>query len=472
MLKTKLIEIAKKIITWDKKLEIYSNGEGNDYPERMERYRVNSVTATMASKIMKQYVIGKGFGEADNLIIGGNKLIDIALDITSSIVDDNGVFIHVGYNANFEVSDFKVVPFKQCRIGEKDSQEYNGKILVYKDWNENKIDKNKIITYNVFNPNKDVIKYQAGIKDNDTDAIIIEKMAKYKGQIFFYNAHKNYYYPLSRLHSVAVDCDSEYLASKYKNQITRRSFFGKTLVITRPLLDDSFIPHAKNSTEYQREYARLESEVEKTDETLKQFMGADNAGGILRMEVDYKGDKLEDAILFKNIETDINDKVFEFTEKSVMEKILMAHNNLPISLVKSPDNALLGNSGESLNVLKQTYWENNSIERNKVETIVNDFLRITSDVVYSQYLPILPLITKEITADTALIEKQKAQATLKGSVGGVTALLEIIRSVSAKETDYNSALAIIQEIYGVDEAKSRELLGTPNAPQTPRLNTK
>ena len=103
---------------------------------------------------------------------------------------------------------------------------------------------------------------------------------------------------------------------------------------------------------------------------------------------------------------------------------------------------------------------------------MNDFLRITSDVVYSQYLPILPLITKEITADTALIEKQKAQATLKGSVGGVTALLEIIRSVSAKETDYNSALAIIQEIYGVDEAKSRELLGTPNAPQTPRLNTK
>ena len=36
MITTHLIEIYKKLVAWDKKLEIYTNGADNAYPERME----------------------------------------------------------------------------------------------------------------------------------------------------------------------------------------------------------------------------------------------------------------------------------------------------------------------------------------------------------------------------------------------------------------------------------------------------
>ncbi len=206
MITTSLLNIYKKIITWDKKLDIHTNGNDNNYPERMERLKNNSVTAKMASSIMVQYLIGKGFGESDNIKIGKDKLIYIATDIATDIVDNKGVFIHVNYNANLEVSDFKVLPFNQCRIGEKDSNDYNGKILVYKDWS-GKVEVNNVKVLNVFNPEKEVLKYQ--IKKAGS-------IEKFKGQILYFNMDRKYYYPLSRIDPVSHDCNSEYNASVYK----------------------------------------------------------------------------------------------------------------------------------------------------------------------------------------------------------------------------------------------------------------
>lgn len=463
--KSFLAEIAKRLITWDKKLEIYKNGEDNAYPERMEAYKNNSITAKMASNVMVQYLIGKGFGEADNLKIGDKKLIDFADELANTLVDNLGYFIHVGYDATFKVADFDVIPFSQCRVGEKDSKEYNGKILVSKKWSDPKFNKDKDVTiYDVFNPNPEIIKYQAEIKEGDDDATIIKKMSQYKGQIIYYNAYPNYYYPLARIDAVWTECDNEYLASTYKNELLRRGFFGKTLVVTRPLVDESFIErasHANATSQDKKNLQDAESEREEFTKTIKEFVGAGNAGGVLHLEIDFKGENLEDAILFKNIESNIDDKLFEFTESSAFKKILMAYNGMHPALIKNDESSLFGNSGESLRVLKETYWENTSKERSKLETQINDLMRLKNDYT-GDYLFIKPLIVKEIDQDTALAEKQKAQAVLKGSVGGVTALLEIIASVSNGTTDYNSALAIIKEIYGVSDEVARELLGTPN----------
>jgi len=63
--------------------------------------------------------------------------------------------------------------------------------------------------------------------------------------------------------------------------------------------------------------------------------------------------------------------------------------------------------------------------------------------------------------DPALVKKREAQAMLKGSVGGVTALLELQKSVSEGTTDRGAAIAILEEIYGVDTATAERMLGTP-----------
>lgn len=388
MITTTINAIYKKLVKWDKKLEIHLNGEDNAYPERVERFRNNSVTAKMASTIMAQYLIGKGFGEADNIKIGKLKLIDIAEDIARDITTPKGVFIHVNFDGNLDVSDFNVIPFGHCRLGEKDSKDYNGKILVCKDWSA-KYDKKNVKVLNVFNPDKKILQYQ------------IEKAGgidKFQGQIFYYNMDREYYYPLSRIDPVIHDCNSEYNASVYKDNILENGFIQSTFFITRPLIDNDFIEdvRSRNDPVMFETLRKQESEKEAFKENGKKMLGAKGIGGFMHVEVDFAGEKLSDAFDIKTVKSDINPELFKFVEESATTKILMAYNNLPSVLVRA-DNSMFSAGGDSLKVAKETYWENTSKERNIVETIINDLYRLTGN--NRQYLFIQPLLTPKIQSD-------------------------------------------------------------------------
>jgi len=60
-------------------------------------------------------------------------------------------------------------------------------------------------------------------------------------------------------------------------------------------------------------------------------------------------------------------------------------------------------------------------------------------------------------------DEEKAKANLKGSVGGVQGILEIQSSVVAGTTDRDSALAILEVIYGIDKGDAERILGQPKA---------
>ena len=398
--RVEFLDIFKRLIKWDKKLEIYTNGVDNAYPERVDRLINNSVTAKMSLAILTQYIIGKGFGSSDDIIINkntGQRLFDFSEDIADSLSEFRGVAIHFSYNLNYKPVNPKVIPFENVRIGEKDSKKYNGKVLVSEQWTEPKVDDVKVI--DVFNDNEKVVKAQ------------IEKagsIEKYKGQILYINYDKNYYYPLSRIDSVMNDCDSEAQASIYKNQLLRKGFFGKTLVVTRPLTDNQVPEYLINGSGDRipnREYRDMMDEAEQTKSTIESFLGAENAGGAMLMEMDWAGDSLDEAIKIQQIESKLDDKMFSYTEESVSKNILMAFENLPVQLVKSPESSLLGNSGESLREAKRLYWENTEKERNKFTNILNEVLGYIG---LDNQLEVIPLIDVNInkdnqqTADTGL----------------------------------------------------------------------
>lgn len=391
-MKVKILDIVKRLIKWDKKLEVYRNGEDNAYPERVDRLINNSVTAKMSLDILTQYLIGKGFGEVDNFVINKDnkeKLIIFAEKLADTLSEFRGAAIHYSYNALFEACNPVILPFENIRIGKKDSKKYNGKILVSDDWTEAKQDNIQI--YDVFNNDPNIVEKQVARDGGIT---------KYKGQILFINEDYNYYYPLSRIDSVMNDCDSEAQASVYKNQLLRKGFFGKTLIITKPLVDSSipeYLIDADGKQIPNREYMELESEAEQVKKTLEDFIGAENAGGAMLMEMDWAGDKMDEAIKIQNIEGKIDDKMFEYTENSVSKNILMSFCNLPVALVKSPDAALLGNSGESMKEAKKLYWENTMKERNRFETILNDVLKHCG--IELPYLTVKPLIDANNTLD-------------------------------------------------------------------------
>ena len=62
-----------------------------------------------------------------------------------------------------------------------------------------------------------------------------------------------------------------------------------------------------------------------------------------------------------------------------------------------------------------------------------------------------------------------AQATLKGTVGGVQGILEIQKSVALGITDRDAAIALLIEIYGFSEEQAVNVVGTPKAIPTTGL---
>jgi hypothetical protein len=364
-MRTLLIDVWKRLTPWSKSADVYANDTDNAYPERMDRLINNSVTAKSAAAIMVQYLIGKGYGaDADNLMINKEKnlkLIDFADDVADDLVKQRGVFIHINWNALYQISNCSVVPYEWCRIGKKDSNDYAGKVAISKEWLKPK--RSEIELVDIYNPRKAVIDAQ------------VEKAGgweHYKGQILFINMDTKLIYPLSRIDSVSEDCDSEAQASIYKNKLLRKGFFGNTLVVTRPLVGEGLEPGSTALTE-------AESERERFQQAIKDSLGAQNTGGVLCLEMDFAGEKLDDAILIKQIESKIDDKLFNYTETSVRENILVAFNNLPAGLIKTNEASLFGNSGEAIREMKRTYWENTTKERSLLTAVINQLLQRSQD---------------------------------------------------------------------------------------------
>ena len=451
-MKIDILEIVKNVVKWNDKLEIYTNGEDNLYPERIDRLKNNSITAKMASDMMIQYIIGGGLGNADNYKISDTqKLIDFSTDVAEDITNNRGVFIHFDYDLQFEPVNPKVLPFDRCRIGKKDSNDYNGKIYYKVDWNNKK---EEPIVFDVYNNDKAIVENQISKAG---------KIQKYKGQVLFINLDRNYIYPLSRIDAVMNDCDSEAQASVYRNQLLRKGFFGKQIVVTPPLVSNDEpedILNPQGELVRNPKWMRKQDEATEAKRTIEKFIGAENAGGAMMIELsDFEG-KIDDVFKVIKIDSTLDDKMFEYTENVTSKNILMAFNNLPVGLVKNPDNALFGNSGESYKVMQEMYWKNCDKDRKIVETIINDIVQ-NQEMWQGNYISFLPIISEEASASDADVKKLEAQAQLKGSVGGVQALLSIQQAVSQGLTDLESAVVIISEIYGISDELARKMLGTP-----------
>ena len=63
--------------------------------------------------------------------------------------------------------------------------------------------------------------------------------------------------------------------------------------------------------------------------------------------------------------------------------------------------------------------------------------------------------------DSVEQKRLDAQATLKGTVGGVQGILEIQKSVAEGITDRDAAIALLIEIYGFTEEQAINVVGTP-----------
>jgi len=390
--RTTLIDIYKKLTTYDKKVGIINNGVDNLYPERVDRFINNSVTAKTCARIMATYLAGNGWGEDNDKLIVNSKDKTTLQKFTSQIANSSskqrGVWIQVTYNLNYKPDSYTVLPYNNCRLGKKDDDKYNGKIGVSDDWENAK--ENNIIFVDVFNNNKAVVKSQVDAQKGKDD---VEKLSNYKGQILYFNLDEEYLYALSQVDPVLKDCDSEAQASTYKNRSLRKGYMGQKAIITKPLAD------ALEDYNNQEEYHLALSERDNFIKTFEDSMGADNQGGINLFEMQHENDSLDDLIKVIDIDSGIKDDTFKHTEESIFNNILMSFYSLPSGLIR-PVNTLFGQSGDAIHQMKIVYQDNTSIPRKEIIQLIQFLMSIFTNPVTELELE---LLVKPKTTEDAVI---------------------------------------------------------------------
>jgi hypothetical protein len=432
-----LIELFDRSISIDKQTNIYKNDVDNLYPNRIEIAEKNSKSANSCANKLGQYIFGKGFKNKDKEIKSrAGKLIDLN-DCLQLVVDSvkthRGAFIHLNFDVEGEVNYFDVLDYKKCRVSKVDYLGYSGNII-YKNWAEKSsifsFTKTKSNEAQWFYPfNKKNVTAQR-IKDAKGSDKTTDLVRNYRGQVLFFNLDNANQYPYAWLSGQAIyDADSEFRLALYRNNSIRKGFQDKTMFIL-----NGFDKPTK----------------ENFDKTSKEWLGAENAGSVFNFSTPEFVEDPTKLIVPIQLKSSYDSKKFELDEKAFEDAIAKCYLDIPKVLINDQNGGVFGSSGSSIVEAQKLYSNGTKFLRDKFENLFYDIFDIENEI--------LPLIA-ETSIDSAAQTRLQAQATLKGSVGGVDSLVKLVKSVALKEISKESAIEIIKEIYGVSEELAIKMIG-------------
>lgn len=341
-----------------------ANGEGNDYPTKIELLVGGSATAKACAGVIADFIYGKGFSleaearatakergerfKKESLYINDRRETpnDLLKKVARSLSYHRGVFLQINYNQLFQKTSVQVLPYGCCRLGVKDSNNYRGKVLYYNNWDKlqdkKEIDKN-VSVIDLYDPRPEVIQEQvnkAGGWDN------------YKGQVFFLNLDRNDSYPLAWADTVLLDCESEMLSSKYTRNGFKKGFFGTYAFVTSPF--------------------KSEADKEEFQEHLRRSIGVEAEQSVFHFQLEMSGDKLEDQVLVKPIESNVKADLFEYADRKTANNIRKTYGNIPPVLIDFVEGKLGNTSGESLKEARVFMQEQMQEERQDIQEMFEE----------------------------------------------------------------------------------------------------
>jgi hypothetical protein len=468
-MKSKVVEQYKeeRIEIFNKRLGVIFDGEDNLKPLVIENLIDSSPTAFQCAWLYESFIGGGGFEVDLSEINLSEDEFDkqnpnnLLFDVSEVISRHQGVFINVGYNANFEKDSFKIIPYTLCKVGKKDSEDFSGKILVSpKGWGKS-LKKEEIDIFDAYNPRPDVIQAQveaAGGWEN------------YKGQIHFFKLSKKYTYPKSLIETAYTFADVENQLGLYYNGTVKRCFEDSTI-----------IRHRKFENKH---------DEEAFEKNIKSLSGIENASSKMLVEDDWNDETDKQGNLrFETLKNEVRSEKYAHFETSSANYIRKAFKNIPPQLVDYVAGKLGNTSGEDLIKAQSIYNSLISKDQEKVEMLFKELFRNykfdinpTNNWTIKQYSllddgTVNYDATNPVQQTSEELDAQAiraAQAQLRGSVGGVNAILAIQASIVAKTTTTKSGIAIFKTIFGLTDQESIDILGDPqvdpNNPTNPEPN--
>jgi len=357
--RAKFIELYSRVIkiTENKDESIYHNGENNLYPNEIELAILNSPSGKQASKMMSNYISGKGILGVDTIVNEDKKykLSNIVKMASVDVSRQNGVYFHIGQklNESLELEPIlDILEYTKTRIGKEDDDD-NITRYWFKDYCVQKSlfgKKEKESTfYYPFSDKQNVILEQVKndyklAEGKNPDADLSEMLPYYRGQVFYLNLTPEFKYALSPFDAVYNDLDTESRISMFTNGHVRKGFLGKTFVITSGLDDE---------------------DIEKVEDDVKKWLGSESVGGTFTMHIGPTDD-IDKVFKVGQVKAEFDDKLFSETKQGVKDNIFGAANNIPAQLVKA-DTSIFGTNSESYIEMKKFYTEQTETERKAIE---------------------------------------------------------------------------------------------------------
>lgn len=354
---------ARKITVSNDEAKIYNRDYDNLYPLRMEKVINNSPTGKRCSNMMAKYIVGNGIDNGDFVVNKrGETLNDIANLSANEIATQYGVFFFISWKFDVDTNalapkfvkhNLRVLDSVFITKSKVDDDGFDGKFyqLQMQDKKEafKRIDK-KTKWFYPFNSDSNVILSQMrnDCKLNGiTEPTPIDLVQNYRGQVFYLNLTPKYRYALPLWDAVYDDMDTEYRIARYNNLQSRSGFLGKTIVT---------------------KFDGGDEENTKFNEVIKENLGAENSADVLVVDVPIGAvEDLSKSFVVNQVKPQFDDKLFESTKRTLRQNITGSFNNIPEALIYSGEGALFGTNSETYKEMKRFYWEQNEIERKKLE---------------------------------------------------------------------------------------------------------
>lgn len=168
----------------------------------------------------------------------------------------------------------------------------------------------------------------------------------------------------------------------------------------------------------------------------------------------------EEAIVVDQLHPpELNQQNVFFSEEAE-RSIIKAHSAPPILFAGSNQNTGFSNNADEREVALEDLYRRHI---NPIREMILDGFKLVFKNIDPSIIPdFKDFRTEEALAIAPITnETQLAQAELKGSVGGVQSLLEVQSSFAAGTTSYESAIAILDLIFGFNREQAIRLLGKP-----------
>ncbi len=364
----KLKEVPKRLVTKINKTirsdgvnGIVNFGDGNNYPQLIERIIAGSVTATAVADTYAKFLAGGGFrADINNIVVGkdgrGKEITvrNLLVSAAKSCSRFNGFYLHANVNAKGEVGSIQPRLFKNFRFAKLDDRGYTAKVGYHENWEQDKsspvpFKKDYVKWYHLWNPAPDAIMSQ-----------MERTKGKYKGQIYFSFLDNDYIYPLSPLDTVYTDADSEGQIALYVNNEVRNGFSDKTMFMVGEDTDPNIKEDLAND--------------------IYEWMGP-RGNKVIVVEAPVTNDGLIDetkALKKIDVKSNINFKMFEGIDRNLVNKIRKAFKNLPALLIEYESSNLGTTSGEAIQQAVNFYNQMTRDDREHIAQSIAEVLKKTT----------------------------------------------------------------------------------------------